>query len=291
VGDDIGGFNGSPTPELLTRWMELGTFNPIYRNHGMKGSRDREPWVDGPEHETIRRRYIELRYQLLPYIYTSMEETSRTGIPLMRPMFLEFPDQPDFAAMETEFMFGPDLLVAPKVNEFVGPYDVKLPTGVWYDFWTGQRMTNSAITVNPALDSVPLYVKGGSVIPEQPVVQNTEETPQGPLRLMVYPGPDCHGSLYQDDGNTLDYKRDELLRMQFTCDLDTNQLQFNLSTGTAKYKPWWKSVEIVFYGIEKSPRQVSINGTLSRDSRYDARAKTVTVDSNAIPSLQVVVTN
>src|SRR5262249_54907755 len=180
VGDDIGGFAGSPTPDLLTRWMELGAFNPIYRNHGTKGSRDREPWVDGAEHETIRRRYIETRYRLLPYIYTSMEETSRTGIPLMRPMFLEFPDK-TFETTDTEFMFGPDLLVAPKVDEKFEPYEATLPAGPWYDFWTG-RSAGSTKGLNPQLDTLPVFVRGGSILPEQPVVQNTAEVPQGPLQ-------------------------------------------------------------------------------------------------------------
>src|SRR5262249_7257564 len=205
VGDDIGGFAGSPTPELLTRWMELGVFNPIYRNHGEKGSRDREPWVDGPEHEAIRKRYIETRYQLLPYIYTSMEATSRTGIPFMRPMFLEFPGDKRFETTDTEFMFGPDLLVAPKVDEKFEPYEVTLPAGTWYDFWTGREATSTK-TLNPALDVLPVFVRAGAVIPEQPVVQNSGEVPQGPLQVSVYPGPNCSGSLYQDDGNTLAYQ-------------------------------------------------------------------------------------
>ena len=291
AGDDIGGFNGSPTPELLTRWMELGAFNPIYRNHGMKGSRNREPWVDGPEHEAIRRHYIELRYQLLPYIYTGMEETSRTGIPLMRPMFLEFPDQKDFASTDTEFMFGPDLLVAPKVNEFVGAYDVKFPGGVWYDFWTGQRVTGNTVSVDPSLDSVPVYVRGGAVLPEQAVVQNTAEVPQGPLRLMVYPGPGCQGSLYQDDGNTLNYTRGQFLRMQFRCDVRPGRFEFRASTDATTYPVWWRSIEIVFFGTEGNPREVQVNGSVSHDWRYDANAKTVTVKFPAASSVQVVVTN
>jgi len=121
VGDDIGGFNGSPTAELLTRWLELGAFNPIYRDHTMKGSADQEPWVHGPEHEAIRRRYIELRYQLLPYLYTGIEEASRTGIPLMRPLFLEYPETASLAGNDSEFLFGRDLLVAPKVWDMIDP--------------------------------------------------------------------------------------------------------------------------------------------------------------------------
>ncbi len=204
VGADIGGFNGSPTPELLTRWMELGAFNPIYRNHATKGTRFREPWMDGPEHEAIRRRYIETRYRLLPYIYTSIEETSRTGVPLMRPMFLEFPREHNLELNEEEFMFGRSLLIAPKVWNFMDRYSVSLPEGDWYDYWSGTKVSGGkSIQVDPPLDTLPVYVRAGSIIPQQPVVQNTDETPRGPLVLHVYPGPQCQGGLYADDGNTL----------------------------------------------------------------------------------------
>src|SRR5205085_2734741 len=113
VGDDIGGFAGSPTPELLTRWIEAGAFNPIYRDHTAKGTADQEIWVHGPQHEAIRKHYIEERYRLLPYIYTSVEEMSRTGIPLMRPLFLEYPQSPEFFADDHEFLFGHDLFISP----------------------------------------------------------------------------------------------------------------------------------------------------------------------------------
>ena len=104
VGDDIGGFAGSPPADLLTRWFEVGALNPIYRDHTAKGTADQEPWVHGPEHEAIRRRYVELRYRLLPYIYTGVEESARTGIPLMRPLFLEYPDAPSLYREDHEYL-------------------------------------------------------------------------------------------------------------------------------------------------------------------------------------------
>lgn len=277
VGDDIGGFNGSPTPELLTRWMELGTFNPIYRNHGMKGSRDREPWVDGPEHEAIRRHYIETRYQLLPYIYTGMEEASRTGIPLMRPMFLEFPQDQTLSTNDSEFMFGADLLVAPKVVESVGAYDVKLPGGVWYDFWTGKQVQGQTLAVDPPLGTLPVFVRGGAVLPQQSVVQNVDEVPQGPLQISVYPGPDCRGSLYQDDGNTMAYNSGKFLRMEFTCDSGPSSLRLKFTTAHAAYKPWWSSLKIVFFGAVKAPRTIKVNDALVSNWEFHPDAQTVTV--------------
>ena len=248
VGDDIGGFNGSATPELLTRWMELGVFNPIYRNHAAKETRNREPWVDGPMHEAIRRKYIETRYRLLPYIYTAMEEASRTGVPLMRPMFLEFPADPLLATNGEEYMFGSAFLVAPKVWPFVGSYDVVLPKGDWINYWTGERLAGGRkVQVDPPLDTLPVYVRAGAIIPQQPVVQNVDETPKGPLELRIYPGPDCSGSLYMDDGNTFTYQKAEFLREQFTCELASSGVKVHLAAAEGSYRPWFKDVRLTVY--------------------------------------------
>jgi alpha-glucosidase len=290
VGDDIGGFAGSPTPELLTRWMELGVFNPIYRNHGTKGSRNREPWVDGPEHEAIRRQYIEVRYKLLPYIYTGLEESSRTGVPLMRPMFLEYPSEDSLQLMETEFMFGSDLLVAPKVDEKVGPYEVKLPQGLWYDFWTGKTVVGPTQNIDPPLDALPVFVRAGAIIPQAPLVQSTSEVPKGSLELSVYPGSDCHGSLYQDDGNTVAYQRGEFLRMQFTCDSSSDSIKFNFATSQAQYKPWWNTIKATFFGLSRKPQRLQSGKDLMQGWGYDAARGTVSVNLPASPQGEIIIT-
>ncbi len=261
VGDDVGGFNGSPTPELLTRWMELGAFNPMYRNHAMKGSRNREPWADGSEHEAIRKKYIETRYRLLPYIYTAMEETSRTGVPLMRPMFLEFPKDPRLTLNQDEFMLGSGLLVAPKVWEFAAAYDVVLPEGEWYDYWTGDRLSGGKTAqVDPPLDSLPVYVRAGTILPQYPVVQHVEEMPQGPLEVRVYPGPECAGDLYADDGNTLAYQHGQFSRVHFTCQVAADHLDLSLSAPEGSYRPWFNDVQVVVYGVSGKLRQLTVDG-------------------------------
>ncbi|HEY4682561.1 MAG TPA: glycoside hydrolase family 31 protein [Candidatus Acidoferrales bacterium] len=278
VGVDIGGFWGSPPADLLTRWIALGVFTPMFRNHTMKGSADQEPWVHGPEHEAIRRRYIELRYQLLPYIYTNFEETTRTGIPLMRPIFLEYPEAREFYGEDRAFLFGRDLLVAPKVFEMLDAYDVNLPPGEWYDYWTGKKYRSGrALEINPPLDLVPLYVRAGAILPQQPVVQHTDEVPTGPLQLRVYPGSECGGSLYLDDGKTFAYTRGETLRVAYTCQPAADSLAIISSAHKGNYKPWWKNVRVEIFGVEKAPKEVGAGGRSVTDWSYNAEQKTVTL--------------
>ncbi len=290
VGDDIGGYAGSPPADLLTRWLELGAFNPIDRDHTEKNSADQEPWVHGPEHEAIRRRYIELRYQLLPYIYTAMEQTSSTGVPLMRPMFLEYPQDSELTTNETEFMLGDDFLVAPKLTERLDPLVVRLPAGVWYDFWTGEKIQGGrVISVNPGLEVLPLYVRAGSIIPRQPTVQYVGQTPQGPLELDLYPGPDCHGSVYADDGNTFAYRHGGFRRTVFTCQATASALRVNVGAPTGTYKPWWQTFELTVHGAQGAPRAVTIGGVASTKTRFDATQHTVSIPVPAGVATEIVV--
>ncbi len=282
AGSDIGGFNGSPAPELLTRWMELGAFLPLYRNHAIKGSTDREPWVDGPRHEAIRRRYIEARYQLLPYIYTSIEESSRTGVPLMRPLFMEFPEEASLAGNSDEFMLGSDLLVAPALREARGSYEIVLPAGTWYDYWTGERLEGGRnLTVRSELDQLPVYVRGGSIVPLGPVIQHTDETPDGPLELRVFPGRDCHGSIYMDDGESFGYQRGDFLRVNFDCRASSAWLEIGVAAGRGFYKPWWKGLRFEVFGIETRPKQVRIGSRSVSGWSFDLARKELTVTSPA----------
>jgi alpha-glucosidase len=278
VGDDIGGFAGSPPPDLLTRWLEVGVFNPIYRDHTAKGTLDQEPWVHGPEHEAIRRRYIELRYRLIPYIYTAVEETSRTGLPFMRPVFLDYPQAEDFYGDDRDFLFGRDLLVEPVVTEMVDAEDIHLPPGEWYDYWTAEKHSAAdKISLHPALDETPLYARAGAIIPTQPVVQNTGETPKGPLELRVYPGEDCRGSLYQDDGHTFAYQKGEFLRVNYSCQLSSNSVVISSTTQASAFKPWWNSAELTIFGAAAEPKEVRIADRAIHDWRYDGRLHAVTL--------------
>jgi alpha-glucosidase len=278
VGDDIGGFAGSPPADLLTRWFEVGALNPIYRDHTAKGTADQEPWVHGPEHEAIRKKYIELRYRLLPYVYTAIEETTRTGIPLMRPLFLEYPQATEFYGDDRDFLFGRDLFVAPVTTEMLDAEDITLPPGDWYDFWSGAKHEHSEkIQLRPRLPEMPLYVRAGSILPMQPVVQNTGETPDGPLELRVYPGEACSGSLYEDDGHTFAYQKGEILRIHYSCTTSPASVTITSSIEKNAYKPWWNRTTLTVYGAANAPKEVRIGERVSQDWRFDSQAHTVTL--------------
>lgn len=291
IGDDIGGFLGSPQMNLLTKWFEVGAFNPIFRDHTDKGSHPQEPWVGGPQQEATRRKYIETRYRLLPYFYTTVDQASRTGIPVMRPLFLDFPNAgPDKEPLDLdaqgEFLFGPDLLVAPApYPEELDDYNVTFPPVPWYNFWTGEQVAKQpdssgklqTVSVTPSLEVLPVYARGGSVIPMQSLVQSTEQKPQGPLELRVYPGPNCHGSLYDDDGISFDYKHGNYLRVDYTCDMTPQGLTLRIGVQKGTYPAWWRQIRVSVYGWAGTHVTAAVNGKEVQGAQYDAAQHAVSV--------------
>jgi alpha-glucosidase len=266
AGADVGGYAGTPSSDLLTRWFEVAAFQPIDRDHTEKGSAMQEPWVSGPAQEDIRRRFIETRYRLMPYLYTVAEESSRTGLPIVRPLFLEFPNatpdgHPIDLDVSAEFLFGPDLLVAPQpFADEIEDYPVEFPSAVWYDFWTGAKIA-PPVSIHPQLDALPVYVHGGAVLPMQPLVQSTNETPQGPLTLRIYPGnpgDPCAGNLYLDDGKTMAYRHGDFLRIAFTCTVAADgHVSVHIGPHQGAYAPWWKEIRAEVYGSSATAAQMA----------------------------------
>ena len=280
-GDDIGGFTGPrPSPELLTRWIEIGAFNPLFRIHSDKLKESQEVWTDGVAHEAIRRRFIEERYRLMPYVYAIAEENSRTGIPILRPVFLEFPATVGkgwrLGGTADQFMLGGRLLVAPPaVWESPAAYAISLPETGWYDYWSGRRLDAATTTEVPRIDHLPVFVRPGSIIPRQPLVQSTMEVPVGPLELAVYPGPDCQGSLYLDDGSSFRYLKGEYLRQVVRCEEHPDSLELIFAARDGRYVPWWTEFSVVIHGWTSRTRAVTVAGTRTA-ARYDDRARTLT---------------
>lgn len=203
VGSDVGGFSGNPSPELYARWLQAAALTPFLRSHSEAGSKPHEPYSFGEEFTRINRASVELRYRLLPYLYTLFREHTETGAPVMRPLWFEYPDDTRTYTLEDEYLVGRDLLVAPVVRESATKRGVYFPAGdKWVDWWTGKTYPGGFdAEVEAPLDRLPLFVRAGAVIPTQAVVQHTGEMRAAPLSLLVVPGADGTSSLYEDAGD------------------------------------------------------------------------------------------
>jgi alpha-glucosidase len=289
AGADVGGFAGSPPPDLLTKWIELSAFQPIDRDHSAKGTRMHEVWVDGPQQESIRRRFIEERYRLMPYLYTVAEETSHDGLPINRPLFLEFPYATDdgtpydLTTGGSEFLFGSRILVAPNPSpEEVAPYAIHLPPGTWYDYWTGGQVAGGTLAgtldleqrdkviaqkplmVTPTLDQLPVYVRGGSILPIAPVTQSTSEVPNGPLTLRVFlptKGEACAGEVYTDDGHSFDFRNGDFARVHFTCSVAADgSVHVEIAKQEGNWRPWWHDYRVEVVSQKPKTTRALVNG-------------------------------
>jgi alpha-glucosidase (family GH31 glycosyl hydrolase) len=216
-GSDIGGFGfgGECTGELYARWFEFSAFCPLCRPHGDQKEL-REPWQFGAEIEAICRKYLEMRYRLLPYIYNAARDTCTTGIPIMRPLVLEYPADPQVLNMADEYLFGPDILVAPMLEQDALERSVYLPQGNWIDYWSeeihvGQRF----ITSQAKLDKIPLFIRQGAIIPTGPQMQYSAQYALDPLTLEIYRGADRSLTLYEDDGKSNAYQNGECAETRF----------------------------------------------------------------------------
>lgn len=194
----------------------------------------------------------------------------------MRAMFLEFPD---FGDNGEEFMFGKDLLVAPAVWEMLPEFEIELPQGKWYDYWTdAQQAGGKTIKRKSTIEEMPVFVREGAIIPQMQVVQSLDEKPSGPIELHVYtpaPGADCSGSLYQDDGLTFAFKASEAgyMRMDFSCAADATGLSFRTKQ-QGSFKPWWKAAQLVVHGA-RQPKTVTVGNTALQPA-FDAAKSTLT---------------
>jgi len=192
-------------PELYTRWFQYATFLPIMRTHGTR--KYNETWSYGKGAEPILEKYLRLRYELMPYIYSLGYHTWETGAPFMRALPLDFPDDPKVADMRDEYMFGPAFLVAPVTEQGATSREVYLPAGAdWYNYWTSEKVHGGqAINVSAPIDTLPLFVRAGSIVPFGSMVESTHQ-PQSIVKVRVYPGADASFTLFNDDGMTYAYE-------------------------------------------------------------------------------------
>ena len=288
VGADIGGFIGYPGGELFARWLQLGVFTPLMRAHSVINEKNKEPWEFGEEFTRINRETINLRYRFLPYIYNTMYAASVSGIPAMQPMVMNYPEE--FQNESSQFMFGNDLLIAPVLSEGATEREVTLPGGMWYDYWSGEKMNGGRrVTVAAPLSRIPIFIRGGSAIPMQQVVQYSDQSPIDPLTIAIYPGPfgENSTSYYEDDGLTFRYEQGAYLKRLIDQKYTAEGLTVSLSACQGSFIPPGRSLIIQVQWEGAPPRNVSLDDrkvyrvqgaqlpTISQGWSYDAGSKTV----------------
>jgi alpha-glucosidase/alpha-D-xyloside xylohydrolase len=202
--DNVG--NYEDYPELFVRWFQFGAFQPVMRAHGER--MHNEVWSYGKQAEGILEKYLRLRYRLIPYIYSQAYRSYQTGAPFMRALFMDYPGDPNVADIRDEYMFGPAFLVAPVTEQGATSRKVYLPAGCdWYNYWTNARIKGGqTITAEAPIDTIPLFVRAGSIVPLGAPVLSTHE-PQAIAAVRVYPGADAEFTLYSDDGTTYSYEK------------------------------------------------------------------------------------
>jgi alpha-glucosidase len=250
-GPDVGGFMGEPTKELLVRWMSLGAFTPFYRNHSAADLNYREPWVLPKDYQDIVRDYLNLRYQLMPYIYSNALLASRTGLPIVRTLAIDYTNDDKIfdKDFESQYMFGDGLLVCParSTDNYTRVY---LPEGRWYRFSNDQVFEGGKDyhVVSP-LSDLPVFAREGAIIPMQNTVQNTTESAGDTLKLHVFAGSKATKLLYyEDDGTTFEYEKGTSYERQISFDPIKKEL--NISDKKGDFAGRFKKVRLILHGFE-----------------------------------------
>ena len=251
VGVDIGGFMGDPTPELMVRWNSLGVYTPMFRNHAAKGTIYREPWRWGKKNEDIIRKDIEQRYKLLPYIYSSYYQAHQTGLPVARTLAINYTQDTIVyhTKYQNQFLFGDAIMVAPVESTRLSE-EVYLPHGDWYRLSTGEKFTGGD-TINAAapLNDLPVFVKGGAIIPMQNLIQSTNEKGDGILLLNVWYGKESNSfTYYEDDGSSYDYQKGACYKRDIS--FDPAKKTIILAPVDGSFASKFTRIKLVLHGFE-----------------------------------------
>ena len=261
VGSDVGGFIGRGNGELLVRAYQISFLAPFCRNHKVIDGYDGEPWRFGQHYEDIIRKYLKLRYQLLPFLYTTLEEAHRTGVPLFRPLVLNYQDDPNTYNLDDQFMIGIDMLVAPIAKPDVTRRLVYLPKGLWYDYWTNKKYEGGKmISVEAPLETVPLFVRAGAIIPTWPEMKYVGEKPANPVTFNIY--PDDNGAaattLYEDDGLSPAYKRQGFRRTIIKARRLGRGYSISVSAPEGHYNPGPRKFEFLINAVGQKSERLTI---------------------------------
>jgi len=270
-GTDIGGFSGEPDGELFTRWIQLGTFSPFMRAHSAGDTKEREPWSFGEPYTSINRKFIELRYKLLPYMYSAFWEHHRYGFPILRPAVMQEQRVTGNYFRQDEFTFGDKILICPVLEAGQKSRIVYLPGGDWYNFWDNTLVEGGKeVEVQTPLETIPLFVKAGSVIPEYPVMQYVGEKEIEEVILNVYFSDyEANSFFFEDYGETFAYEQDIYSEKKFVVNGSATDMTIQQSMA-GLYTPRYEQYHFNLIGLPFKPSKISADGKAITGFRQNA---------------------
>ena len=247
VGCDVGGFAGNATAEMFARWMQQAILYPLMRGHSAMTTARHEPWVFGEQVENICREYINLRYQLLPYIYTLFWQAATTGAPILRPLVYDYPNDSTTYTLSDQVLLGSSIMAAPILRPGIEYRAVYLPEGTWYDWWSGELYQGPThILAHAPLERMPLYVRGGGIIPMGPIVQSVNQ--RGDLTLRIWPGTG-EFTLYEDDGNSFEYRTGAWATTTYRVRPEAPQFIVEIEARSGQFSPHAREVIVELVGV------------------------------------------
>lgn len=263
-GTDVGGFTGNSNGELLTRWTQMGAFVPFFRNHCEVRAISQEPWSFGEKYEKIIKKYIELRYKFITHLYNLFYQASETGIPVMRPLIMEFPEDEECQNLSDQFMIGESIMLTPVYQPDKDKRMIYLPEGKWIDFWTKEVYEGeNHIIVDAPLDIMPIFIKAGSIVPLNKKLNYIGEKEIECLELNVFLNEDNNlGSykLYDDDGISYNYENGVYNMTEFEYQYTDNQILFNINRKEENYQQEFKDYKMIFNNLNKDPLNIYVDG-------------------------------
>lgn len=261
-GYDVGGFVDDASPELFARWIAVGAFTPFVRCHSMVNTRAAEPWAFGEEATEIARNYINLRYRLLPYLYSTFFEATQNGLPIVRSLAINYTHDATIydSNYQNQYLFGQFILVAPMIsNQNIAK--IYLPQGTWYDMYTDQKLEGSKThLIETPKDKLPLFVQAGAIITTQSVVQSTDQAPEPTLELHIYANEKGHitnWTYYEDDGTTYKHEQGAFYLREISYNSSTQEI--NIGAVVGNYVSKFDQIKLYLHGFTKLKKTVSAN--------------------------------
>jgi alpha-glucosidase len=287
----MGGFEHNADPELYIRWTQFGFFSPVALVFGFDHPGYKEPWNYGDEALKNFKKYDLLRYQLIPYIYSNAFTAYQTGMPIMRSLVLTNQNDPEVYQIGDQYMFGPSMMVCPVTVKGAQTRTIYFPEGTWYDYWTGEKFSGKQyVHVLTPLDKLPIYVKGGAIIPmQQNDVNYMDEKPNDEIRLDIWPNKSSSFDLYEDDGLSLKYKNDDYATTHIVSTQTMDGLVLTIDKPKGKFTPKVHSYNLTIHWdnkteptriLENGQPVVLLSGVKGEGWSYDSKLRIVFIYTN-----------